>query len=41
MRRTHQFMHEAFGRTPDYRFPYPEGEPDDLEPNPGDLGPTS
>jgi hypothetical protein len=35
----HQFMHEAFGRTPDYTFPYPEGDPGDLEPNPGDLGP--
>jgi hypothetical protein len=36
----HKSMHELFGRTPDYRFPYPEGDPGDLEPNPGDLGPT-
>jgi len=35
----HQFMHEAFGRTPSYTFPYPTGDPGDLEPNPGDLGP--
>lgn len=35
----HQAMHEFFGRPPDYTFPYPEGDPGDLEPNPGDLGP--
>ena len=35
----HEFMHEAFGRTPDYTIPYPEGDPGDLEPDPGDLGP--
>ena len=32
-------MHEAFGRTPDYTLPYPVGDPGDLEPNIGDLGP--
>lgn len=35
----HEFMHEAFGRTPDYTIPYPEGDPGDLEPDVGDLGP--
>src|ERR671911_1799495 len=35
----HEFMHEAFLRTPDYTLPYPLGDPGDLEPNPGDLGP--
>jgi hypothetical protein len=35
----HKSMHELFGRTPDYTVPYPEGDPGDLEPNPGDLGP--
>jgi hypothetical protein len=35
----HKSMHELFGRTPDYTFPYPEGDPGDLEPNVGDLGP--
>jgi hypothetical protein len=35
----HEFMHQAFGRTPDYTIPYPEGDPGDLEPNRGDLGP--
>jgi hypothetical protein len=35
----HEFMHEAFGRTPDFTLPYPEGDPGDLEPNVGDLGP--
>jgi hypothetical protein len=35
----HKSMHELFGRTPDYTLPYPEGDPGDLEPNPGDLGP--
>jgi hypothetical protein len=35
----HEFMHEAFGRTPDYTLPYPLGDPGDLEPNIGDLGP--
>jgi hypothetical protein len=35
----HEFMHEAFGRTPDYTLPYPEGDPGDLEPDIGDLGP--
>jgi hypothetical protein len=33
----HQFMHEAFGKTPDYTFPYPSPAPN--EPAPGDLGP--
>ena len=35
----HEFMHEAFGRTPDYTIPYPEGDPGDLEPDVGDVGP--
>jgi hypothetical protein len=35
----HEFMHEAFGRTPDYTLPYPLGDPGDLEPNVGDIGP--
>jgi hypothetical protein len=35
----HKSMHELFGRTPDYTFPYPEGDPGDVEPNVGDLGP--
>jgi hypothetical protein len=35
----HEFMHEAFGRTPDYTLPYPLGDPGDLEPDVGDLGP--
>jgi hypothetical protein len=35
----HEFMHEAFGRTPDYTLPYPLGDPGDLEPDFGDLGP--
>jgi hypothetical protein len=33
----HRFMHEAFGTTPDYTFPYPTPAP--LEPTPGTLGP--
>jgi hypothetical protein len=35
----HRYMHEAFGRDPDYTLPYPTGDPGDLEPNVGDLGP--
>jgi hypothetical protein len=35
----HRAMHAFFGRTPDYTFPYPEGDPGDLEPNVGDVGP--
>jgi hypothetical protein len=35
----HEFMHEAFGRTPDYTLPYPLGDPGDVEPDVGDLGP--
>jgi hypothetical protein len=35
----HESMHELFGRTPDYTDPYPVGDPGDVEPNPGDLGP--
>jgi hypothetical protein len=35
----HRYMHEAFGRDPDYTLPYPAGDPGDLEPNVGDLGP--
>jgi hypothetical protein len=35
----HEFMHRAFGRAPSYTLPYPSGDPGDLEPNPGDLGP--
>jgi hypothetical protein len=35
----HKSMHELFGRTPDYTFPYPAGDPGDVEPNVGDLGP--
>jgi hypothetical protein len=33
----HRFMHEAFGTTPDYTFPYPEPAPS--EPTAGALGP--
>ena len=33
----HRFMHEAFGTTPDYTFPYPQPAPN--EPTPGTLGP--
>jgi hypothetical protein len=33
----HRFMHEAFGETPDYTFPYPSPAPN--EPTPGTLGP--
>jgi hypothetical protein len=33
----HRFMHEAFGKAPDYTFPYPSPAP--LEPTPGTLGP--
>ena len=35
----HRFMHQAFGYPPDYTLPYPQGDPGDLEPDPGDLGP--
>jgi hypothetical protein len=35
----HESMHELFNRPPDYTFPYPEGDPGDVEPNIGDLGP--
>jgi hypothetical protein len=35
----HEFMHEAFGRTPDYTVPYPVDDSGDLEPDIGDLGP--
>ena len=35
----HRAMHELFGRTPDYTIPYPLGDPGDLEPNPGEVGP--
>jgi PA domain/LVIVD repeat len=34
----HRAMHELFGKTADYTFPYPVGDPGDLETNPGDLG---
>jgi hypothetical protein len=33
----HDFMHLAFGTTPDYTFPYPSPAPN--EPTPGTLGP--
>jgi hypothetical protein len=33
----HRFMHQAFGKAPDYTFPYPSPAP--LEPTPGTLGP--
>jgi hypothetical protein len=33
----HRFMHQAFGKPPDYTFPYPEPAPN--EPTPGTLGP--
>jgi hypothetical protein len=33
----HRFMHEAFGKAPDYTFPYPQPAPN--EPAPGALGP--
>jgi hypothetical protein len=35
----HEFMHAAFSRTPDYTLPYPLGDPGDLEPDVGDVGP--
>jgi hypothetical protein len=35
----HRSLHLMFNRTPDYTIPYPVGDPGDLEPNPGDLGP--
>lgn len=35
----HRFMHLAFGRAEDYTVPYPLGDPGDIEPNVGDLGP--
>jgi hypothetical protein len=35
----HKSMHELFGKAPDYTLPYPEGDPGNLEPDPGDLGP--
>ena len=35
----HKSMHELFGKPPSYTVPYPEGDPGDLEPDPGDLGP--
>jgi hypothetical protein len=34
----HELMHVVFGRTPDYTVPYPLGDPDDLEPDIGDIG---
>jgi hypothetical protein len=35
----HRAFHLMFNRTPGYTIPYPVGDPGDLEPNPGDLGP--
>ena len=35
----HRFMHLAFGHGEDYTIPYPDGDPGDLEPNIGELGP--
>ena len=35
----HKSMHELFGKAPDYTLPYPEDDPGNLEPDPGDLGP--
>jgi hypothetical protein len=35
---SHTAMHELFGRTPDYTVPYPLGDPQDLEPDIGDVG---
>src|SRR6266508_5041238 len=35
----HRALHLMFNRTPGYTIPYPVGDPGDLEPNPGDLGP--
>jgi hypothetical protein len=34
----HRFMHENFGYPADFTLPYPLGDPDDLEPDVGDLG---
>ncbi|MGH2656299.1 MAG: LVIVD repeat-containing protein [Actinomycetota bacterium] len=34
----HTAMHELFGRTPDFTLPYPAGDPDDLEPDIGEVG---
>jgi hypothetical protein len=36
----HRSFHLMFNRTPDYTLPYPIGDPGDLEPNVGDLGPS-
>src|SRR5919197_243770 len=35
----HRAFHLMFNRTPDYTVPYPVGDPGDLEPNVGDVGP--
>jgi len=35
----HRWMHLAFGRPEDYTIPYPSGDPSDVEPDIGDLGP--
>ena len=35
----HRALHLMFNRTPSYTTPYPAGDPGDLEPNVGDLGP--
>jgi hypothetical protein len=35
----HRSMHELFGKAPDFTVPYPDGDPGDVEPDPGDLGP--
>jgi len=35
----HGSMHLMFNRSTDYTIPYPAGDPGDVEPNAGDLGP--
>jgi hypothetical protein len=36
----HRAFHLMFNRTPAYAVPYPAGDPGDLEPNVGDVGPS-
>jgi len=36
----HRAFHLMFNRTPDYTVPYPAGDPGDLEPDVGDVGPS-
>ncbi|HEY5988490.1 MAG TPA: PA domain-containing protein, partial [Streptosporangiaceae bacterium] len=36
----HRAFHLMFNRTPDYTVPYPVGDPGNLEPDAGDIGPS-